>query len=129
MTHKVLETMKKRITEHSHSFNQSMERCDESDSSLGSHTPEISLSNDFEPSYQFMPHLHDDLSLPSLEKESNLPVSLSPDLSPHTSSHTDVINDVLVSTGPPTIFDDSSESEGQEPEKPGELDNEHPICS
>lgn len=122
LTHKVLETMKKRITEHSHCFNQSMERCDESDSSLGSPKPAVSLFDDFEPSYRSRPHLHDDLSLPSLEKENNLPVSLSSDLAPHTSSHTDVINNVLVSTSPPTIFDDSSESEGQEPEKPDELD-------
>ena len=80
LTDKVMEIMKARITEHSHCFKQNRDQCNESDSSLGSPKPELSLSDNFEPSYQSRPHLHDDLSLPSLEKESNLSeVSLSDD--------------------------------------------------
>jgi len=112
LTDKLIEIMKDRIIEYSHCSNRSRENCDESDSSLGSPKPEVSLSNDFEPSYQSRPYLHDDLSLHSLEKESNLPVSLSPDLAPHTNSQKDVTDDVLVYANPPTTFDDSFEFEG-----------------
>jgi len=94
LTNKVLETMNKRTPEYSHSFNQSRERCDEFDSSLGSLKLAVSLYDDFEPSYQSRPNLHDVLPLPGLERESDLSMSLSPNLAPHTSSHTDVIDDV-----------------------------------
>ena len=96
MTDQMIETMKERIAKYSQCFNQSRENYSEPDSSLGSHKPEVSLYDDFEQSYQSIPHLHADLSLPSLEKESNLPVSLSPDLAPHSNSQKDVTDDVLV---------------------------------
>ena len=86
LTNKILEIMKVRITKYSHCFSPSREQCNESDSSLGSPKPEVSLSDDFEPSYQSRPHLHAALSLPSFDKERILPVSLSPDLAPHTNS-------------------------------------------
>jgi len=98
LTNKVFKTVNKRIPEYSHCFNQSRECCDESDSSLGSPKAAVSLYNDFEPSYQSRPKLHDVVPLPSLERASDLPMSLSPNLAPHTSSHTNVIDDVLVST-------------------------------
>jgi len=98
LANKVLETMNKRIPKYSYCFNQNREQCNESDSSLGSPKPAVSLYDDFEPSYQSRPNLHDDLSLPSLEKESNLPVSLPLDLAPHTTYHMDVIENVLVPT-------------------------------
>ena len=88
-----------------------MENCDEFDSSLGSLKPVVSLYDDFEPSYQSRPNLYDDMLLPSLDQENDIPVSLSPNLAPHTSSHTDVIDDVLVSTDRPTTLHDSFEVE------------------
>jgi len=61
LTDKVMEIMNVKITEHSHCFNENREQCNESDSSLGSPKPEVSLSDDFEPCYQSRPHLHDDV--------------------------------------------------------------------
>jgi len=63
------------------------------------------------------------MPLPSLEQESDLPVSLSPNLALHTSSPKDVTEDVLVSANPPTPFNHSHEFEVVEDLKnPSELD-------
>jgi len=51
--------------------------------------------------------LNDARSLSSLERESDIPLSLSPDLAPHTSSHKDITNNVLVFADPPTTLNDS----------------------
>ena len=71
-----------RITEYSHCFSQSRENCNQPDSSLGSPKSGVSLFDDFEPSCLSRSSLNDDLSLPSLEQEDDLPMSLSPDLAP-----------------------------------------------
>jgi len=119
LTAKMVKTMKVQITEYSHSVTQSRENCNQPDSSLRSPKPEVSLYEDFEPSYYFRSSLNDDLSLPSLEQEDDLPMSLSPDLAPHM----DVTEKVLVYANPTTIFDQSSEfAEDQESEHTGELD-------
>lgn len=47
LTDKVIETMKARITEHSHCFNQNREQCNKSNSSLGFPKPAVSLSDVF----------------------------------------------------------------------------------
>jgi len=98
----MIENMKLRIVENSQCLNQSRGNCSESDSSLESSKPEISLYDDFEPSYLTRPNLNDDIPLPSLHQESDYPMSLSQDLVPHTSSSTDVTEDILVSADPPT---------------------------
>jgi len=59
---KTVETMKERVAEYSHCFNQSWENCREHDSSLESPESKVSLYNDFEPSYQSRSNLHDDMS-------------------------------------------------------------------
>ena len=64
---KMVEDMKKRIPEYSKCFNQSRENYSELDSSLGSPKLEISLYDDFEPSYLARPNLNDVISLHSLE--------------------------------------------------------------
>jgi len=51
LTDKMIENMKVRIAEYSQCFNQSRANCNESNSSLGSLKPEVSLYDDFEPSY------------------------------------------------------------------------------
>ena len=84
LTDKMLEIMQVRITEYSHCFNQNREQYNESDSSLGSPKPEVSLFNDFEPSCLPRPSLHDAQPLPSLEQEDDPPMSLSPALAPHS---------------------------------------------
>ena len=66
LTDKVMEIMKARIPKYSHCFNQNREQCNESDSNLGSLKREVSLSDDFEPSYQSRPHLYDAQPLPNL---------------------------------------------------------------
>ena len=91
----------------SHSFNQSRENCNESDSSLGSPKRGVSLYDDFEPSYSARPNLYEETPLPSLDQESGFLLSLSPALAPEFSSPTDVIEDILVSTDPPTTLNDS----------------------
>ena len=68
--------------------------------SLGSPKLEISLYDDFEPFYLARSNLNDDMPLPSLEQESSLPTSLSPNITAHTSSAEDVTEDVLVYTDP-----------------------------
>jgi len=45
--------------------------------------------------------LQDVMPLPSLEKESDLPTSISPDLVSHTSSHKDITEDVQASADQP----------------------------
>lgn len=63
------------------------------------------------------------MSLPSLDQESDLPLSLSLDLTPTTNSPKDVTDDVLLYAYPPTTFNDSFEfEEGRDLEKPSELD-------
>ena len=64
---KMVETMKERIVEYSKYFNQSRENYSELDSSLGSPKLEISLYDDFEPSYLARPNLNDVIPLHSLE--------------------------------------------------------------
>jgi len=63
------------------------------------------------------------MPLPSLEQESDLPMSLSYDLTPHTSSPKDVPEDVLISSDPPTTLNDFCEfQEGEDFENLSELD-------
>ena len=85
MTEQMMETMKVRIAEYSHCFDKNRETSSEIDSSLGSSKLDISLYDDFEPSYSARPDLNENMSLPNLEQESDLPASLSTDLAPSTS--------------------------------------------
>ena len=57
----MVETMKERIVEYSKYFHESRENYSEPDSSFGSPKLEVSLYDDFEPSYQFSSNLHDDM--------------------------------------------------------------------
>lgn len=119
MTDKLVETTGVRIAEYSQCFNQSRENYSESDSGLGSPIPEVSLYDDFEPSYLARPNLNTDMPLPGLEKERSLYMSLSQDLTPHTSSP----EDVLVPSDPPTTLNDFCEFKvGEDLENPSELD-------
>jgi len=88
--------MKLRIAEYSQSFNQIRETSSEIDSSFGSPKPDISLYEDFEPSYSARPDLNENMSLPSLEQESDLPKCLLTNLAPCTGSLDNVIEDILV---------------------------------
>jgi len=106
MTDQMMETMKERIAKYSQCFNQSRDNSSESDSSLGSPKPAVSLDDDFEPSYQCRSNLHDDMPLLSLETPSDLPLPLSPNLTPHLCSPKDVTEDVLVFAIPPTTLND-----------------------
>ena len=91
--------------------------------SLGSPKLEISLYDDFEPFYLARSNLNDDMPLPSLEQDSSLPTSLSPDIASHTSLPKDVTEDVLVYTNSPAPFNHSCEFEvGEDFENPNELD-------
>jgi len=65
----MVETIKKRIAEHSQRFNQSGENYSEPYSSLGSLEPAVSLDDDFDPSYRSRPHLNENMPLPNLERE------------------------------------------------------------
>jgi len=67
MTEQMMETMKLRIAEYSQSFNQIRETSSEIDSSFGSPKLDISLYEDFQPSYSARPDLNENMSLPSLE--------------------------------------------------------------
>ena len=109
MTDQVVETMKKRIAKYSQCFNQSRKNCNEPDSSLRSPKPEVSLYDDFEPSYLVRPDLNNDMPLPSVEQEGDFLTSLSPDLVPHTNSQKDVTDDILVSIDPPTTLNNFCE--------------------
>jgi len=63
------------------------------------------------------------MPLPSLEQESELPMSLSQDLAPYTSSPKDVTEDILVYADPPILFNDSCEFEvGEQFDTASELD-------
>ena len=46
----------------------------------------VSFCDDFEPSIQFRPDLHDDIPLPDLEQENDLSMPLSHDIAPQIST-------------------------------------------
>ena len=98
LTDKMIENMKKRIAKYFHCFSRSREDINlkEPDSSLGSLELEVCLYDDFEPSYLTRPNLSNNMPLPSLEQESDIPTCLSPDLAlvAHTSSPMEVTNDI-----------------------------------
>jgi len=95
----------------------------ETDSSLGSPKPEVSLYDDFEPCYQSRSNLQDFEPLPSVEQVSSLCTSLSHDIAPHNSSLKDVTKDVLVYADSPAPFNYSCEFEvGEDLGNPNELD-------
>ena len=125
LTAKMVEIMKARITEHSQCFNQSRENCHESDSCLRYHKSGVSLFDDFEPSYSARPDLNENMCLPSLEQESDLPQSLSRDLAPCPNSPKGVTDDVLVSVDLPTTLNDFHELEVG---KQSDFDSELDIC-
>jgi len=81
---------------------------------LGSPKPEVSLHNDFELSYLARPNVNDVVPLPSLEQESDSPLSLSPDLEPVPSSDKDITDDVLIYADPPVPFNYTCEFEVDE---------------
>ena len=81
MTDQIIEIMKVR-TACSQCFDQNREIYSEIDSSLGSPKPDISLYDDFEPSYSTRTDLNQDMYLPSLDQESDIHISPSPDLAP-----------------------------------------------
>ena len=104
-------------------FNQNRETYSELDSSLGSPKHDISLDDDFESSYSTRPDLNEDMYLPSLDQEINLPMSLFPDLVPRTSSPKGVTGDVLVSVNSPTTLNDFCELDiGEQSDTVSELD-------
>jgi len=124
LTDKMVETVKEKIAEYSYYFSHNREDTNlyRPDFSLGSPKPEVSLYDDFESSYLTRPNLNDAMCLASLEKESDLSLSLSYDLAPEFSSLKDATNDFLVSTVPPTTLNDSFEFEdGEESKRPNEL--------
>ena len=62
------------------------------------------------------------MHFPSLELESDLPMSLSPDPAPQTSSLKGITDDVLVSVEPPTTLNDFCEfQEGEDLKSASEL--------
>jgi len=112
MTEQMMETMKVRIAKYSQSFNQIRETSIEIDSSLGSPKLDISLYDDFEPSYSAArPDLNENMSLPSLEQENDLRKSLLTDLAPCIGSTDNVIEDILVYVDIPTTLNDFREFE------------------
>jgi len=111
MTDQMGRTMKARIVACCQCFNQNRENCGEPDSSLGSRKPDISLYDDFESPYSARPDLTKDMYSLSLDQESYLPMSLSPDLVPRTSSPKGIIDDVLISADPPITLNDFCEFE------------------
>jgi len=118
MTDQMIVTMEARIAACSQCFNQS-----ELDSSLVSPKPDISLYDDFEPSYSARPDLTEDMYLPSLDQESDFPMCLSSDLAPYTNSPKGITDDVLVSADPPTTLNDFYEFDvGEPPNTISELD-------
>jgi len=123
LTDKKIENTKVRIAEYSECFNQSRENYGELDSSFGSPKPELSLYDDFDPFYVARPNLKEDMPLPSLEPQSDIPTSLSQDLAPHTSLPKDATDDILISFDPPALFYYSCEFEvGEQFDAVGELD-------
>ena len=91
LTDEIIETMKEKIIEYSHCFNQSMEDSNllEPDSNLGSLEPTVNLYDDFEHSIQVRLDSQNDMPFSSLEEESNHSLSLSLDLALEPSSHKD----------------------------------------
>ena len=104
MTDQMIETTKARIAACSQCFNQNRETYSELDSNLGSPKADISLYDDFEHSYSTRPDLNEDMYLPSLDQERDLPMSLSPDLAPCTSSPKGITDDVRASANPPPLL-------------------------
>jgi len=96
MTDQMVETMKKRLTDYYQCFNQNRETYSEINASLGSPTLDISLYDDFEPSYSYKSNSNEHMPLPNLELERDLPTSLSTDLASCTNSLKDVAEDILV---------------------------------
>jgi len=109
MTEQMIETKKVRIAACAPLFNQNRETYSEIDASLGFPKSNISFYDDFKPSYSARPDLNESMPLPNLEKESNLPRSLSTDLTPCTSSLKDVIKDILVYVDLPTTLNNFCE--------------------
>jgi len=123
MTDQMTETMTARIAACSQCFDQNRETYSELDSNLGSPKPDISFYDDFKLSYSARPNLNEDMSLPSLDQESDLPISLSPDFASRTSSPKGITNDVLVSANPLTTLNDFCEFEvGEQSDTVSELD-------
>ena len=117
MTNQMIETMKLRIVEYSQCFNQIRKTYSEHDSRLGSPEPAVSLTADFAPSYSTRLDLNENMCLPSLEQESDLPKSLSTDLAPCTSSlehvtdeQSDSDSELEISMIPTVEFHDSDDS-------------------
>jgi len=125
ITNQMVESMKQRIAEYSQCFSHSRDETNlhESDSSLGSPKFNVSLYDDFESSYLARPNLNDDMPLPSLEQESDPPLSLFPNHAPELSSSMDALEDFLISVVPPITFNDSTEfEESKALESTSELD-------
>jgi len=68
LTDQMVETMKKRIAEYSQCFSQNRETYCEIDASL-SPKPDISLYDNFEPSYSCRPNLNEHMPLLNLTRE------------------------------------------------------------
>ena len=67
--------------------------------------------------------MNEDLYLPSLEKENDIPISLLADHAPRTSSPRGITDDVLVSANPPTALNSFCEFDvGEQSNTVGELD-------
>jgi len=109
MTNQMIETMIAGIVACSLCFNQNRETYGEIDSSLESPKPDISLYDDFEPSYSARPDLNENMCLPNLEQESHLPTFISFDLASLTSTPKNVIEDILVYVNLPTTLNDFCE--------------------
>ena len=125
MTDQMIETMKLRIVEYSQCFSRIRETSSEIDSNLGSPKPDIDLCDDSEPSSSTRPDLNENMCLPSLEQESDIPQSLSIDLAPCPNSPKGVTDDVLVSVDLPTTLNDFHELEVG---KQSDFDSELDIC-
>ena len=76
----------------------------ESNSSLGSLEPVVSFYHEFKPSIQSRLDLLDDMPLPNLQQENDIPMSLFYDFAPQISTLMDVTEDVLVSTAHPPLL-------------------------
>jgi len=123
MTDQMIETMKVRIAACSPCFNQNKETYSEIDASLGSPKLNISLYDNFEPSYSTSPDLNENMTLPNLEQENDLCMSLSTDLASLISSLKDVTEDVLVYVNLPTTLNDFCELDvGEQSNTVSELD-------
>jgi len=123
MTDQIIETMKARIAACSPCCTQNRGTYSEINASLGSPKLDISLYDDFEPSYSARPELNENMPLPNLELESDLPTSLSSDLASYTSSPKDVTEDILVYVDLPTTLNDFCKFQvGEQFDTIGELD-------